>query len=94
MVGSSGASLTPRGPSGKWGGSRKWLSPTLRPMPKKLVGHFRIPPNYSQMPDAERLAHAKVIAERLREAITAQEPRSTSAKASSAYADRTGVGIK
>jgi hypothetical protein len=40
---------------------------------KKPLGFFSVPPDYTQMSEEERHAHAEVIADKIREALLAQE---------------------
>jgi hypothetical protein len=42
-------------------------------MPKKPPGFFRIPPDYAEISEEERLAHAALITDKIRDAIVAQD---------------------
>jgi hypothetical protein len=70
--------------------SRKRLSPTLPVVPKKPVGYFRIPPNYWQLREEDRLVYAQIIADRLRQALLAQADERTDAGGEPAGSVRDG----
>jgi hypothetical protein len=42
-------------------------------MPKEPLGFFKVPPNYSELSEEQQLAAAGVIADKIRDALLAQD---------------------